>query len=168
MLEQITEVGLGGDTRLVRPGEGRHAVAGGNDITFKIGPESGAEDLSMFESVVPPGGRVFPHVHREYEEAFYVLDGEVLFLLGDSWRPGAAGTIVHIARNVTHAFHNGSEGPARLLVIHTPASAIRMIEELAQLTPTSSREEMTAILGRHASAPVAVGAPSGPVVPTDQ
>jgi quercetin dioxygenase-like cupin family protein len=136
-------------------------MAGGNDITFKIGPESGARDLSMFESVVRPGGRVFPHVHREYEEAFYVLDGEVLFLIGEDWHLGPAGTIVHIPRNVTHAFHNGSDATARLLVIHTPASAIRMIEELAQLAPTSSREEMAAILGRHASSPVAAAAPSG-------
>jgi quercetin dioxygenase-like cupin family protein len=146
---------------LVKHGEGGHAVAGGNDITFKIGPESGAEDLSMFESVVPPGGRVFPHMHREYEEAFYVLEGEVLFLIGDNWQRGAAGTIVHIARRLTHAFHNSSERPARLLVIHTPASAIRMIEELAQLTPTSSREDVAAVLGRHASAPVAIATPSG-------
>jgi len=36
-----------------------------------------------------------------------------------------------------------------------------MIEELAQLTPTSSREELAAILGRHASAPVTGAAPSG-------
>lgn len=160
-LDGSAAVESGGDLRLVRPNEGRRAVAGGNDITFKIGPESGAEDLSMFESVVPPGGRVFPHVHREYEEAFYVLEGEVLFLLGESWQRGAAGTIVHIARSVTHAFHNSSERPARLLVIHTPASAIRMIEELAQLTPTSSLEEVAAILGRHASAPVAVAPPTG-------
>jgi len=147
--------------RVVRPDEGRRAVAGGNDITFKIGPESGARDLSMFESVVPPGGRVFPHIHREYEEAFYVLEGDVMFLIDEDWQPGAAGTIVHIARSVTHAFHNRSEVPARLLVIHTPASAIRMIEELARLTPASSREEVAAILGRHASAPVAVAAASG-------
>jgi hypothetical protein len=85
----------------------------------------------------------------------------VLFLLGESWQRGAAGTIVHIARGVTHAFHNGSDVPARLLVIHTPASAIRMIEELAQLTTNSSVEEVAAILGRHASAPVAGAAPSG-------
>lgn len=160
-VDRNTAVESGGDMRLVRPNEGRRAVAGGNDITFKIGPESGAEDLSMFESVVPPGGRVFPHVHREYEEAFYVLDGEVLFLIGENWQRGAAGTIVHIARSVTHAFHNRSERPARLLVIHTPASAIRMIEELAQLTPTSSREDVATILGRHASAPVALAAPGG-------
>ena len=151
----------GRDMRVVRPDEGRRAVAGGNDITFKIGPESGARDLSMFESVVPPGGRVFPHFHREYEEAFYVLDGEVRFLIGEDWHLGAAGTIVHIPRDVTHAFHNGSDAAARLLVIHTPASAIRMIEELAQLTPTSSREEMAAILGRHASAPVLISPPAG-------
>jgi quercetin dioxygenase-like cupin family protein len=160
-LDGNAAVESGGDMRLIRPNEGRRAVAGGNEITFKIGPESGAEDLSIFESVVPPGGRVFPHVHREYEEAFYVLEGAVVFLLGEDWQRGAAGTIVHIARGVTHAFHNRSEEPARLLVIHTPASAIRMIEDLAQLTPTSSLQQVAAILGRHASAPVTGAGPDG-------
>ena len=57
---------------LVAPAAGRRARAAGNEITFKIGPDSGAEDLSLFESVVPPGGKVFPHRHRDFEEAFAV------------------------------------------------------------------------------------------------
>ena len=138
---------------MIAPAEGRRARAGGNEITFKIGPHNGAEALSLFESLVPARGQVFPHRHRDFEEAFYVLDGELAFLLDADWHAGPKGTVVHVPRGVTHAFQNRSEGPARVVVIHTPAAAIRMIEELAQLAPGSAPAASAAILARHASEP---------------
>lgn len=138
---------------LVLPGDGRTSVAGGNQSTFKIGPEADARDLSVFVSRVPPRGGVFPHLHRHYEEAFYVVDGDISFLIGTVWADGPAGTVVHIPRGTVHAFQNRSGAPAELLVMHTPAVAIKMIEELAALEPTASRAAVAAILGRHASEP---------------
>lgn len=134
-------------------GEGRRLQAGGNDITVKIGPDDGAHDLSMFESVVPSGGRVFPHLHREYEEAFYLLEGELTFLLDRNWHKARSGSAVHIARGTVHAFRNDSKSHARVLVVHTPAAAIHMIEELAALPADSGPSAAMAILVRHASEP---------------
>lgn len=138
---------------LVLPGDGRNAIAGGNHITFKIGPQAEARDLSVFVSRVPPGGGVFPHLHRDYEEAFYVVGGHISFLIGRAWEDGPAGTVVHIPRGTVHAFQNRSGAPTELLVMHTPANAIKMIEELAALEPSASRAAVAAILGRHASEP---------------
>lgn len=135
------------------PGEGPRLRAGGNDITVKIHPDGGARDLSMFESVVPAGGRVFPHLHREYEEAFYLLEGELVFLRAREWRRAEAGTAVHIPRGIVHAFRNDSESAARMLVVHTPATAVHMIEELAALPAGSNPSASAAILARHASEP---------------
>jgi quercetin dioxygenase-like cupin family protein len=136
---------------LIAPGEGRGVQAGGNQVTFKVGPDDGARDLSMFESVVPPGGGVFPHLHRDYEEAFYVLEGEIRFLLDTRWQNGSRGAVVHVPRGVVHAFRNESGRPGHLLIIHTPAAAIRMIEELAELTREDPPGKAAAILERHAS-----------------
>ena len=135
------------------PGEGAVNDAGGNRLTVKIHPDAGAHDFSLFESVVPPGGRVLPHRHHEFEEAFYVLEGSLEFLLGEEWRGGGRGTAVHVPRNTVHAFRNASGEPARVLVVHTPALAIRMIEELAALPPGSAPAESAAVLARHASEP---------------
>lgn len=143
---------------LAAPGEGLRLTAGGNEITVKIHPRDGAQDLSMFESVVLAGGQVFPHLHREFEEAFYVLEGELMFLLGDEWKSAAAGTAVHVPRGLVHAFRNVSAVSARVVVIHTPASAINMIEELAGLPADSDPEASAKILARHASEPVRLGA----------
>ena len=132
--------------------------AGGNDITVKIHPDGGARDLSTFESVVPPGGHVFPHLHREYEEAFYILEGELTFLIGRDWCSSEAGAAVHIQRGTVHAFRNDSGSSARVLVVHTPAAAIHMIEELAALPDGAEPSASAAILARHASEPAVLAA----------
>jgi quercetin dioxygenase-like cupin family protein len=62
------------------------------------------------------------HVHREHTDAFYVLDGELTFLVG----PGAervrvaAGGFVAVPPNVVHTFVNESGAEASWLNTHTP------------------------------------------------
>src|SRR6267143_7200948 len=40
------------------------------------------------------GGGPPPHVHREHEEAFYILEGEFTFILGDETALASKGTLV--------------------------------------------------------------------------
>lgn len=137
-----------------RPGQGTRLRAGGNDITVKIHPDDGALDFSMFESTIPAGGHVSPHLHREFEEAFYLLEGALMFLLDRDWCEAEAGAAVHIRRGMVHAFRNESGAPARVLVVHSPAIAIRMIEEMAALPAGSDPSASAAVLVRHQSEPV--------------
>ena len=60
------------------------------------------------------------HVHREDDETFYVLEGELTFYLDDDQPVAAsAGSFVHIPGGVIHAFKVDSE-TARYLIITTP------------------------------------------------
>lgn len=62
---------------------------------------------------MPPGGGFpFAHVHEQYEEVFYVLEGEVEYRLGEGWTVAPAGTTVCVPRGVVHAFRNASQAPA--------------------------------------------------------
>ena len=59
------------------------------------------------------------HRHAEDMESFYVLEGEVMFYLGDA--PGtttAAGGFVHIPAGTVHGFRVTSQ-PARYLILTT-------------------------------------------------
>ena len=70
-----------------------------------------------------PGDQAPPHVHYESDEAFYVLDGEMEFLVGDERRRVPAGTLVMIPSGTTHTFATvGAEG-ARVLAVMTPEIA---------------------------------------------
>ena len=63
-----------------------------------------------------------PHVHHEHTDAFYVLDGELSFLLGpdrEQVRVGAGG-LVAAPPNLVHTFANSSDAEARFLNLHTP------------------------------------------------
>lgn len=60
---------------------------------------------STFEEFFPSGVVAPPHVHDdEEEEAFFVLEGELTFLLGDQEVEAPPGTYVNIAPGTLHGF----------------------------------------------------------------
>lgn len=131
---------------MVAPGGGRRFRVGPNELTVKAGPESGHTLATVFESTLPPGGGFsLPHLHERYEEVFYVLEGEIDYLIGDEWTAASAGSTICVPRGVVHAFRNVSTEPARHLALHAPGTALKMIEELGQ----ASDDEFDAILAEH-------------------
>jgi quercetin dioxygenase-like cupin family protein len=133
---------------VIGPGEGRPVTVGPNQLTVKVGPESGARLVGLFESEMPPGGGFpFAHAHDSYEEVFYVLDGVVEYRLGDEWATAPAGSTVFVPPGVVHAFRNSGPLVARHLVVHAPVEALAMIEEVGRTAP----EDMPAVLARYDS-----------------
>ena len=65
-----------------------------------------------------------PHVHHEHVDAFYVVEGELVFGLGPdveaAWAP--AGTFVLVPPDVVHTFGNESDARARYLNFHAPST----------------------------------------------
>ena len=86
--------------------------------------ESGGE-VSVIENVVPPR---FPgpylHTH-DFDEAFYMLEGELIFQVEDELMTKRAGEISFAQRNVAHALANHSDADARYLLVCTPAGLER-------------------------------------------
>jgi len=62
-----------------------------------------------------------PLHHHAFDEAFYVLDGEMTFQLSDELRTAGAGELVFAPRGSHHTLANLSGAPARVLIICTPA-----------------------------------------------
>ncbi len=79
--------------------------------------------LTVTTSRYGPGERgPDPHVHREHTDAFYVLDGALVFEVGPDARRVEAGrgTYVSVPPGVTHTFWNEGAGDARFLNVHAP------------------------------------------------
>jgi quercetin dioxygenase-like cupin family protein len=105
---------------------------GPNRMFIRIGPKEGAEQLGlMSSSFVPGGGYPFLHVHYSYEEAFFVIDGEVEYQLGETKILATAGSSVFIPPGVPHRFKGVGADSARIIVLLSPARALHMIEEIA-------------------------------------
>ena len=132
---------------MLKPGEGREARFGPNRLTVKVGPESAGRQFGIFESTFPPGVGAFDHRHRSYEEAFYVLEGEIEYRLDEQRVVATAGSCVFVPPGVAHGFRNVGPTNARHLVIHAPMRALEMIEELGR-TPPERRAE---VLAKHDS-----------------
>ena len=84
------------------------------------GEQTGGQ-VSVTEIVVPPQ-TAGPQLHtHDFDEAFYLLEGELIFQVEEALVTKGAGELVFAPRNVAHALANHSDAPARYLLICTPA-----------------------------------------------
>ena len=77
--------------------------------------------VSVTESVMPPGAKGPPlHVH-DFDEAFYMLDGELTLQVGNELITARAGELAFALGGTPHTLANRSDSPARFLIVCTPA-----------------------------------------------
>ena len=97
---------------MLRPGEGEGLFGG------RIVLKADFQQLCMTESHfrgARPGAE--PHVHREHADSFYILEGELAFLVDDEERLlGPAPAYAH--PGLVHGFRSTTS--ARFLNFHTP------------------------------------------------
>lgn len=75
------------------------------------------------------------HLHLHQEEWFYVVEGVVLFQIGDGRKTLRAGDSILGPRNIPHTFSSVGDKPARLLIAFTPAGKM---EEFLRVTAVAN------------------------------
>jgi mannose-6-phosphate isomerase-like protein (cupin superfamily) len=144
--------------------------------TLKAAAAQTAGAYSM-EDLAPRGSGTPLHRHREDDEEFYILAGDLTFYLGnDQPIQASAGSFVHIPGGTVHAFRVDSE-TARYLIITTLQHErfYRAIAEPAQTRSTCQRPRWTwrrsglpaRPTGSRASAPLRKPRPSVDQIPAD-
>ncbi len=114
---------------LVRPGEGDSVWSIGGRFTRKVGGEDSAERLSVLEAVVTRASEPRRHIHHREDEAFYVLDGQLSFHVGETVMTAVAGSLAFAPMGIPHTFTVDIE-PSRILVITSPAGFERFVFDL--------------------------------------
>ena len=89
----------------------------------------------LAEQTVPPGMGVPPHVHTREDEVFFVLEGEIEFVVGDRMVIGKAGDILHAPRGVPHGYKGAGTKPARARFMAIPGDIEAMFMEMANWPP---------------------------------
>jgi len=84
---------------------------------------------SLFEEEVPRGMGPPPHRH-DWDEAYYILEGEVDFEIDGQAVTSKAGDFNYLPRNTVHGFKGASSSPARVLIFAAPAHASDFFEEV--------------------------------------
>jgi len=87
--------------------------------------EQSGGHLSMVEIVVPARSAGPPLHTHDFDEAFYMLEGELIFQVEDALITKRAGELAFAPRNVMHALANHSDADARYLLVCTPAGLER-------------------------------------------
>jgi mannose-6-phosphate isomerase-like protein (cupin superfamily) len=134
------------------PGEGKALWVAGGLITHKVGGEDTDGAYSLFEVEVQPEVGPPPHVHHREDELFWVLEGELEFLVGQRTIRASAGSVIYGPRNVPHTFKNVGSVPARMLAFVTPAGIEEFFEEVGEEAtersspPPFGQEEIERIL----------------------
>jgi quercetin dioxygenase-like cupin family protein len=83
--------------------------------------EQSGGHVSMIEIVVPANSAGPPLHTHDFDEAFYMLEGELIFQIADELFTRRAGELAFAPRNVAHALANHSDADARYLLVCTPA-----------------------------------------------
>jgi quercetin dioxygenase-like cupin family protein len=79
-------------------------------------PQLTAIDMTF----LPEFEGVDPHTHLDHVDAFYVLEGQVEFRVGDEPRVAGPGTFVAAPRGSVHGFRHAGPEPIRFLNLHAP------------------------------------------------
>ncbi|HEX8711244.1 MAG TPA: cupin domain-containing protein [Terracidiphilus sp.] len=129
------------EARLVPAGEDidrENRSLGFSHISFKISTQETGGNFFLFEhSNVHPGGPPL-HFHYDQEEWFYVMEGEVLFQIGEKRFQLKAGDSMLAPRKVPHAFTAVGDVPAKMLVGYTPAGKMeQFFRDIANGKPVS-------------------------------
>ncbi|HEV2065763.1 MAG TPA: quercetin 2,3-dioxygenase [Thermomicrobiales bacterium] len=105
----------------VPPGEGRSIWVADELMTFKASAADTGGAYALTDSLVPPQGGPPPHIHHREDEAFWVLEGELEVVVGESTFRAGPGSFLHLPKGVLHSYRNSGDGPARFLTLIVPA-----------------------------------------------
>lgn len=105
----------------VPPGGGRVYEQGGLRGAIKVDDEESGGRQCFSEWTVDAGGDgPPPHVHRQHQEAFFVVEGTMSFRAGEKTIEAEAGSFIFIPAGVVHTFSNRTDAPARCVNAYVP------------------------------------------------
>lgn len=112
------------------------SVAGNNYRILVTGKDTGGA-FATIDMLIPPGGGPGPHAHADFEESFYVVEGEVEFKSEFGTYVAAQGSFISIPKGgVVHGFKNKTQQTAHLLCTVVPAGLELFFEEVGQPVAT--------------------------------
>lgn len=121
---QVSAISRPGEVHVVGSGRDRFGEShslGFSSIRFKVATHDSNGSLFVIEhqNLLKGGPPVHYHLHQD--EWFYVMEGEVLFQVGNQRKLLHSGESVLGPRMIPHAFCGVGEKPAHMIIAFTPA-----------------------------------------------
>ena len=145
----------------------------GNLFTILAGSEENGGRFALIEMLAPKGTEPPRHVHQREDEAFYMLEGEITFYIGDETYVATPGKFVFAPRGIPHSWVVETDVVHKLVTL-TPGGAEEHFRDPRfsgpALTPTlppppEVPPDMAALVADMERYDVEVVGPPGPPVP---
>lgn len=135
---------------VLMPGEGQSLTLGGVRVNLKTVSTDTGGKWSMVEYNAPPHFAGPPlHWHRHTAEAFYVLEGNPTFQIGDSVIKSEPGAFIYVPKGKAHTFANLEDKPAKFLTIIVPGGMERYWVEMADMESESEWPSSVSMASRY-------------------
>lgn len=115
--------------RTVKRDEGETMGVLGAQVRFLCPADATGRAWSLMEAVLPLHAGPPAHEHP-WDEAYYVVEGEVRFTVDGKVQTVKAGDFIYAPGGTVHAFQGASEQPARMLVFDAPGHAEQFFRDV--------------------------------------
>jgi quercetin dioxygenase-like cupin family protein len=114
----------------------QHIGLVGDNYTITVTGKDTNSRFCVISMYVPPGGGPPPHRH-DFEETFFLLEGEMQVTLRGETSTVQAGDVINVPSNAPHQFHNASLHAVRMICICSPAGNDEFFREVG--VPVATR-----------------------------
>jgi quercetin dioxygenase-like cupin family protein len=136
----------------VKNGEGEEMSVLGANVRFLLQAAKTNNTFSLMEVELPRDQGPPPHDHP-WDEAYYIIDGDVWFMVDGKEEVFSTGDFVYAPGGTAHSFRGAGDKPARVLVFDAPATAegffrdaareiVSFPEDLAKVPEIGARHQM--------------------------
>jgi quercetin dioxygenase-like cupin family protein len=116
-------------THIVRSSEVSPLNVLGTEVRFLCEARRTGGAWSLMEVTLPLDAGPPRHTHR-WDEAYFVIEGEAEFTIGERRHTATAGDFLYTPGGVVHGFRGASPRPARVLIFDAPAHAGAFFERV--------------------------------------
>jgi quercetin dioxygenase-like cupin family protein len=118
---------------LVGPKDGEHVSVVGDTYRIVVSGKETNGAFATIDMLIPTGGGPGPHSHSEFEESFYVIEGEIDVKSEFGAFTATQGSFINIPKGgVVHQFKNNATQTAHLLCTVVPAGLDAFFKEIGK------------------------------------
>lgn len=111
----------------------------GDTYRLIVNGEQTGGAYAVIDMLVPPQGGPGPHAHAGFQEAFYVIEGEIEVKTESQTYTAQKGAFVNIPLGgLVHDFKNQTGTTAHLLCVLTPAGMEGLFQEIGRPVPAGA------------------------------
>jgi quercetin dioxygenase-like cupin family protein len=115
----------------IAPDEGDSFWLAGELYTAKVVGKDTGWAYTLVETKTQPKGQSLSKINYREDTTFYVLEGELEFMVEENVSVVSAGYFLYVGRGTWHTYKNVGSGPARHLEMLTPSGIEKFFKEVS-------------------------------------